>query len=111
MLNMHQRIAAAAALLLWAGTGMAQVFSAAPNAAIPDSPTLTNTINVSGGPTNITSVRLVLKLRHTYDSDLDIALVRNGKYLRLTSANGFDGDDYFTTRFTDNAPQYIYDGL
>src|SRR4051812_47093952 len=99
------------AMLLSAGSAVGQVFSSAPNVIIPDTPTLTNTINVSGGPTNITSVRVVLKVRHTYDSDLDIALVRGNKYLRLSSANGFDGDDYLTTRFTDAGPQYIYDGL
>jgi hypothetical protein len=100
----------AAALALAAGSAGAQVYSASPNIPIPNSPTVQNTIHIDGGPASITSVHLILKVRHTYDSDLDIALVRGGSYLRLTSRNGFDGHDYFTTRFRDDTTDYIFDG-
>ena len=80
----------AAALALAAGSARAQVYSASPNTPIPDSPTVQNTIHVAGGPASIASLRVIIKVNHTFDSDLDMALIHGNSYLKLTSGNGAD---------------------
>jgi subtilisin-like proprotein convertase family protein len=96
-------------LLGLGSTASAQVFSNSTAAPINDSPTTVSTIQVSGGPT-ITNLQVVVKLRHAYDADLDIVLVHNGQYLRLSSGNGDAGHDYYPTRFSDASTTNIFDG-
>ena len=69
--------------------------------AIPDSPTVVNTITVGGGTNSITSLTLTLNLTHTWDSDLDIVLVApSGDYINLSTDNGGSGDNYTATIFS-----------
>lgn len=52
-----------------------------------------------------------LNITHTYDSDLYVALVApDGTFIVLTSSNGWDGDNYTDTHFTDTATTSITQG-
>src|SRR5438477_11081693 len=102
--------AAGLAIALLAGAARAQVYSTSPNLPISDPTTVQSTIHVTGGTASVTSLHVIIKVQHTYDSDLDIVLVHGGRYLLLSSGNGADGDNYLTTRFTDSGVEYIYDG-
>ncbi len=53
-----------------------------------------------------------INLTHPYDADLLIALVApDGTTVTLTSGNGWDGDNYTGTRFTDTASTHISQGV
>jgi subtilisin-like proprotein convertase family protein len=105
------RAFAAPILVLSASAGIAnaQVYGLSPNAPIGNTATTRSTITVPAGPA-ITSLRVVVRMRDSYDSDLDLVLVHGNTYLRLSSANGDSGQDYRTTRFSDSAPRAIYEG-
>jgi hypothetical protein len=98
-----------AACALGIAQAQAQVFSS--NGAVPivSTSTTQSTIHVTGGPAPITSLHVIVRAHYAYDSDLDMALVHGDTYLRLTSCNGDSGHDYFT-RFSDTAPQGVYEG-
>ncbi len=88
-------------ILLWFNSE-AQLFSS-PGDTIPDDGTTIDfQIVVSGLPTSIDTAffgleAVCITLTHTWDSDLDISLVApDGTVILLTSANGGDGDDYFS---------------
>jgi subtilisin-like proprotein convertase family protein len=52
-----------------------------------------------------------INLTHPYDSDLQFSLVApNGDMVMLSYANGWDGDNYTNTHFTDTASIYIVEG-
>jgi hypothetical protein len=87
-----------------------QIFSASPAMPLVRTPTNQSTIHVSGGPAVVSSLRVVMRLSHQCDSDLDIVLVHGNTYLRLSSANGGMGQSYYPTRFSDSGPQAIYEG-
>ena len=54
---------------------------------------------------------VTVNLIHPYDSDLQFSLVDpNGDRVMLTYANGWDGDNYMNTHFTDTASIYILQG-
>lgn len=54
---------------------------------------------------------ITVNLLHPYDSDLQFSLVAaNGDRVLLSYANGWDGDNYLNTHFTDTASQYIVQG-
>ncbi|MCA8937886.1 MAG: hypothetical protein KDB68_16995, partial [Planctomycetes bacterium] len=88
----------------------AQTFTSSPNVAIPDSPAagVSDTINVTGVTGAITSLRVDVRIDHTWDSDLDIWLIppgtnwsgpyRNGAppagVIDLSTDNGGSGDNY-----------------
>jgi subtilisin-like proprotein convertase family protein len=92
------------------GAPPAQFFGSYANAPIRRTPTTTAHITVpDGAPIN--SVRVVVKLRYPYDSDLDIVLVHGDTYVRLSSENGQMGQDFQSTRFSDTAPRAISDGV
>lgn len=53
-----------------------------------------------------------VNLTHPYDSDLQFSLVApNGDMVLLSYANGWDGDNYTNTHFTDTASVYIVEGI
>ncbi|MBI1190559.1 MAG: hypothetical protein GC200_07790 [Tepidisphaera sp.] len=96
-------LAALAGLAMVAGAASAQVFSSSPFAQISDLTTTSDTINVSGGPSNITNVNVIVQITHTWDSDIDMVLQGPNGYIALATDNGGSGDNMFTTRFTDGA--------
>jgi hypothetical protein len=90
---------------------LGQVYSSGDiNVAIPDPGSVTNTIHVAGGPASISSLHVVILVRHQWDADLRIALVHGSTYLRLTSDLGSSSDNYYLTRFTDAAATSISAG-
>ncbi|MDX2130765.1 MAG: proprotein convertase P-domain-containing protein [Planctomycetota bacterium] len=104
---------AAAAGLAGFNTAMGQQYTSSPGLAIPDEPgpSVQDTITVTGGPTSISNMAVIINITHTWDADLDIVLVRNGQTLHLTSDNGGSGDNYTNTRFIDSAATSITAGL
>ncbi|MFA6044414.1 MAG: hypothetical protein WC718_05470 [Phycisphaerales bacterium] len=103
-------LAALAGLALAAGTASAQVFSSSPSLPINDLSTQFDTITVSGGPSSITDLNVIVQITHTWDSDVDMVLQGPTGYLLLSSDNGGAGDNYLTTRFDDAAPTSITSG-
>jgi hypothetical protein len=87
-----------------------QVFCSSGAMPLVRTPTNQSTIHVNGGPASIGTLRVVVRLSHQCDSDLDIVLVHGGTYLRLSSANGGMGQSYYPTRFSDSAPRAIFEG-
>lgn len=67
---------------------------------------------VVSGAGNVTDVNVVVNIRHTFDSDLDIALLRvsttTGVYLAV--GNGSSGDNFTNTVFDDEAATGIASG-
>jgi hypothetical protein len=104
------RRAGAAAAISLAAAAHAQVYSSAAGSLIGEAATMQNTIHIDGGPSSITGLRVVIQATHSSDGDLDIALVHNGAYVRLSSACGGGGQNYLTTRFRDDAPDFIGEG-
>lgn len=99
MLAISAAIAAA-----WTCSAHAQVYTAGGlPISILDTPTVTSTLSISGGPASLSSLSLVLRINHTYNGDLDIALIRNGKYLHLSSDNGGNANNIANLRFSDSA--------
>ena len=107
------------ALLALAGTTMAlataaqaQVYSSAVAVPLNDLVQATGTIAVAGGPASITDLNVILRVAHTWDSDVDVALVGPGdaKSIILTTDNGGTLDNYSTTRFDDLAVASITTG-
>ncbi len=99
MLAISAAIAAA-----WTCSAHAQVYTAGGlPISILDTPTVTSTLSISGGPATLSSLSLVLRINHTYNGDLDIALIRNGKYLHLSSDNGGNANNIANLRFSDSA--------
>src|SRR5262245_37585609 len=96
-------------LLSGAATAGAQVFADGRATPVTDAVTVQNTIRITGGPT-ISGVRVNVKVRHARAADLDLVLVHNGAYVKLSSANG-GSSDYYTTRFRDDAPDSICAGV
>lgn len=94
----------------FAGAASAQEFSSGPIAdPILDAATLQSTpIVISGGPL-IADLDVRINITHTWDSDLDIALVLpNGlEYVHLTSDNQGAGDNYINTVFDQSAAASI----
>ncbi len=105
--------AAVAALVSLCGAANAQItYSSTPNLFIADVATVSDTINVSGGTSNITGLTCRINLTHTWDADLDIALVSpSGAYILLTSDNQGSGDNYTNTVFEDTASASITTGV
>jgi hypothetical protein len=100
-----------AALGLLGAPALGQVYSSGNiDVAIPDVGSTTSTIHVSGGPASIASLRVVVLVRHPWDSDVGMALVRGNTYLRLAADNGDGGRNYYLTRFADDAPRSVNDG-
>jgi subtilisin-like proprotein convertase family protein len=102
---------ALAGVVAGAGAARAQstlVFADTRVTPITDAATVQNTIHVGSGPL-IAGVRVVVKVLHSRAGDLDLVLVRNGAYVKLSSGNG-GSSDYFTTRFRDDAPDSICEG-
>ena len=91
------------------GSARAQVYCAAPWMPLVRTPTNQSTIHVAGGPAMVNGLRVVVRMQHQCDSDLDIVLVHGDTYLRLSSANGGFGQNYLATRFCDAAPRAIYE--
>ncbi|MBI1190558.1 MAG: hypothetical protein GC200_07785 [Tepidisphaera sp.] len=103
-------LAALAGLAMAAGAASAQVYSSSPFAQISDLTTTTDTINVSGGPSNVTDVNVIVQITHTWDADIDMVLQGPSGYVTLSTDNGGSGDNMFTTRFDDAATTSITSG-
>lgn len=91
----------------WFGTG----------GVIPDDGTpVTFTIEIDNlDPSTLDTIHglasVHLNISHTYDSDLYVALLApDGTAVVLTSGNGWDGDNYTGTHFTDTASLSITQG-
>jgi subtilisin-like proprotein convertase family protein len=99
------------AVLAFAATARAQVFSSTTAVPILDDPTVVSEIQVSGIGT-IRDLNVLVNIDHTWDADLDIVLVGpdGADYLHLTSDNGGSGDNYRFTRFDDDCPVLISAG-
>jgi subtilisin-like proprotein convertase family protein len=93
---------------LWHQHAFAQVYRVAAPSLVPDAGTRLSTISVPNTST-ITGLRVVVSIQHGCDSDLDLILIHNDTYVRLSSANGGLEQDYLSTRFSDSAPSGIYD--
>ena len=94
-----------------AAPALAQVYSSGSiNQAIPDPGSTTSTIHVAGGPASISSLRVVVLVRHPWDADGEMALLRGNTYRRLAADNGGGGQNYYLTRFADDAPASISAG-
>ncbi len=87
-----------------------QTFSSTPNLTIADNTTVSDTITVAGGPQILSALTVRINVTHTWDSDVDIALVHNGQYILLTTDNGSSGDNYTNTVFSDAAATLINTG-
>ncbi len=104
-------VALLASVALCAGV-RAQVFTHTPELTIPDWPTVTDQMVVSGGPSTITDVNVILDIAHADLSQLDILLIPPGgtQYLVL-AADTAGPEGYFDhTRFDDDACRYVYNG-
>jgi autotransporter-associated beta strand protein len=67
------------------------------NFAIPDSGSVTSSVNVAGITTPLQKLTVSLHLTHTTDEDLDISLIApDGTTINLSTDNGGTGDDYGT---------------
>lgn len=71
---------------------------------IPDSATITSTINVPDNKTIQKVVVTIGNITHTYDADLDIYLIApDNTRVELSTDNGSSGDNYINTVFDDDA--------
>ena len=84
-----------------AGAQSSLVFADGRLTPISDAATVQNTIRVANGPV-VSAVRVVVRVLHPQAADLDLVLVHNGAYVKLSSGNGASSD-YFPTRFRDDA--------
>jgi subtilisin-like proprotein convertase family protein len=110
-------ILGAVGLVLIAGAATAQVFSDFPGIPVPPgTPTVpgttSTTLTVSGGPTVITDLNVIVQILHTYSGDIDMVLVppAGNVYIHLTSDNGGGGNNYNMTRFDQQAIPSISGG-
>lgn len=86
-------------------------FTNSTTSSINDNQVFNVNIPVSGIAGNTTFVSISLRIRHTWDGDLDIFLRSpTGQILELTTDNGSWGEDYYTTEFTDLAPINVTSG-
>jgi subtilisin-like proprotein convertase family protein len=104
------------ALALVAAAGLAsvasgQVYSNSSPLAIPDSPTVVSTIDVSGFVGTISDLNVVLNIDHTFDADVDVILIPPGQtgisYLQLFTDVGSTGDNFRWTRLDQAAAGVI----
>lgn len=72
---------------------------------INDNVTFTSVLNVPDFFT-ITDLNVVFKATHTFRGDVDLALVRDGHYIVLSTDNGSGADDY-DIRFDQSAPSVV----
>ncbi|MFA6044415.1 MAG: hypothetical protein WC718_05475 [Phycisphaerales bacterium] len=108
-------LAAVAGLAIATGAASAQVYSASPGLQIistaTPSGTVNSTINVAGGPSNVTDLNVIFQANHTWDSDVDVVLQGPTGYICLSTDNGGSGDNYLTTRFDDISTVSITSGV
>jgi subtilisin-like proprotein convertase family protein len=89
----------------------------APNLAIPDVMTVSDTMPVSGLGTNLENLTLFVQITHTYAADLDITLTSpTGTIVVITTDNGASNDNVFNgTLFdpdsTDTVTDHVYANL
>jgi subtilisin-like proprotein convertase family protein len=93
-MRVTQYLAMAVALALATSSAHAQIFGNGTNVNIPDTPTVSSTITVAGGPLSITDVNVCFAATHTFDGDLDMALSGPGGVLHLLSDVGSSGDNF-----------------
>ena len=95
---------AGAAGLCMSATAFGQTFSSTTTpVAINDLSVASDTINVAGGPASIVGMSVALDITHTWDADLDVALVSPGDadYLTLFRDVGGAGDNFTGTVMID----------
>ncbi|MFZ4572746.1 MAG: proprotein convertase P-domain-containing protein [Phycisphaerales bacterium] len=96
---------------LWAVCAAgAQVYSSGGvNTPIPDAGVLSSVIHVEAGPGSIGTLRVRVRLEHSWDADLDLAIIPPGAtaYLHLASDLGGSGDGFDATTFDGAASKSI----
>jgi subtilisin-like proprotein convertase family protein len=106
-------IRSATALCLWAQAGVAaQVFTRSVPVPITDAPTVTDQMTVTGAPSAITDVNVVLRVSHADMGQLDILLIPpgGGQYLVLAADTSSTAGWFNHTRLDDDACWPIYNG-
>lgn len=97
-------------------SSFSQTFSGLGGLIPDDGNSVSFSINVQGlNPSSIDSLygleSVKINILHTYDADLEIALISpDGTQVMLSYANGGDGDNYWNTTFTDFAETSILNG-
>lgn len=106
---MNRSYLAAAASLTLAGFAGAQVYSNLGTTPIPDLSTAASSIIVSGGPTSITDLNVIIEVGHRTVGHLDVVLIPPGGsgYIHLVSNVVPDGEDFGMTRFDQQSPVAI----
>lgn len=83
------------ALVTMSSVAFGQIYSNGTNLVIPDSPAVSSTISVAGGPAVITDLNVCFAATHTFDGDLDVILEGpGGGVLRLVNNRGGSGDNF-----------------
>lgn len=77
-----------------ANTAFGVAFTNSTNVTIPDSPAVSSSITVSGGPASISQMEVCFALTHTWDADLDIQLQGPGGVISLVNNAGGSGDNF-----------------
>lgn len=78
---------------------------------IPDVSRTTHTLTVSGNPNEISGLKVRLDIAHTWDADLDVALISPwGQRFQLFSDVGGSGDNFTGTVIDDLATSRIANG-
>jgi len=98
------------------GVAQAQTYSSTTTpVAIPDNPTVVNTIDVSGFSGTLGDINVVVNITHTWNSDLDIILIPPSglgtQYLHLATDVGGSADNFVNTVFDDAAATSITAGV
>lgn len=88
------------------GVASAQVYSNSATTPIPDLSTAASTIAVSGGPTAIGDLNIIIDVDHRTVGHLDVVLIppAGNVYIHLVSNNTPDGEDFGKTRFDQQSP-------
>jgi subtilisin-like proprotein convertase family protein len=102
--------------ILFLSNSYSQTFYGSGGLIPDDGSSVSFQINVTGLSPSILNTThglamVTVNLIHPYDSDLQFSLVAsNGDRVLLSYANGWDGDNYLNTHFTDTASLYIVQG-
>ena len=78
---------------------------------VPDHGTVTSTLSIGGASTGISDVNVLLKIAHSYDSDLNVYLIGpTGTRVELFTSVGSNGENFTNTVLDDEAAVPITSG-